>query len=327
MASVVVTGAAGFLGSLLIERLLDIDCLLLQGRSVAIDRIVAVDRIIPEHWFQSRHLEPIESDLQTWLAEDHPVWEDETVVFHLASAVSGECEQHLDIGIEANVMTGIALGRVLASCARRPTLVFASSLAIYGGTSETPLPECVTDTVRPTPQNSYGAQKLMLETFYADLARRDLIAIRTVRLMTVAVRPGQPNQAASGFLSGMIREPLQGHPSNIPVPLDLKVMLNSPECAVSGLIRAVGFDDQTWGSPLGLNLPGLALSVGEMVDALHQVGGEAAVSLLSYEIDPIIYGIVSRWPACFDSARARRLGMECDQSFQDVINQFRDTLS
>lgn len=326
MASVVVTGAAGFLGSLLIERLLDANHLLLQGRSVAIDRIVAVDRVIPDNWLQADHLEPVESDLQTWLADDHLVWREDTVVFHLASAVSGECEQHLDTGIEANVMTGIALGRLLASCAHRPTLVFASSLAIYGGTADTPLPDCVTDAVRPVPQNSYGAQKLMLETLYADLARRGLIAIRTLRLMTVSVRPGKPNQAASGFLSGMIREPLQGLPSNIPVPLDLNVVVNSPEDAVSGLIRVAGFDDQTWGSPLGLNLPGLALSVGDMVDALREVGGEPAISLLSYEIDPAIHHIVSGWPARFDSARAKRLGLTSGQPFQEVIKKFRETL-
>jgi nucleoside-diphosphate-sugar epimerase len=327
MASVVVTGAAGFLGRLLIERLLETDHVVVQGRLVAVDRIVAVDRVIPKNWQQAERLESVESDLHTWLTVDHSVWRDDLIVYHLASAVSGECEANLDTGIEANVMTGIALGRLLASRATRPTLVFASSLAVYGGTADTPLPDSITDAVRPTPQNSYGAQKLMLETFYADLARRGLISIRTLRLMTVSVRPGQPNQAASGFLSGMIREPLQGRPSNIPVPLDLNVVLNSPEDAVSGLIQVAGFDDRTWESPLGVNLPGMMLSVGDMVDALREVGGERAVSLLSNEIDPAIHQIVSGWPARFDSTRAKRLGLTSGQSYPAVVRRFLESLT
>ena len=69
-------------------------------------------------------------------------------------------------------------------------MIFSSSLAIYGGTQDCPLPRVITDDVRPNPQNSYGAWKPMLETLYADLARRNEISIRTLRLMTVSVRPG-----------------------------------------------------------------------------------------------------------------------------------------
>ncbi|MCH1449249.1 MAG: NAD-dependent epimerase, partial [Litoricolaceae bacterium] len=183
----------------------------------------------------------------------------------------------------------------------------------------------ITDATRPNPQNSYGSQKLMLETFYADLARRDSLSVRTLRLMTVSVRPGKPNQAASGFLSGMIREPLSGLASNVPVPLDTQVALNSPEEAVDGLIQAMGISDQAWGTPLGMNLPGMRLSIQEMRDALKTTAGPQALDLLTYDRDPMIGTIVAGWPSHFESARANRLGFRSTESFEEVVQRFQTT--
>ena len=247
-------------------------------------------------------------------------------MIHLASAVSGECEADLELGLEVNVNAGMALGRRLAQEKNKPLLVFSSSLAVYGGTPEVPLPPVITDDIRPNPQNSYGAQKLILETLYADLARRGLISIRTLRLMTVCVRPGKPNRAASGFLSGIIREPLAGIGSNIPVPMHTEVALNSPRQAVDGLIRVMGISDKVWGSPLGLNLPGIRISVQGMVDALEAVGGREILDYLTYETDPVIQRIVAGWPSRFDSTRARRLKLESNESFEAVVRRFQDTM-
>ena len=256
----------------------------------------------------------------------HEIFEGVDAVIHLASAVSGECEADLELGLDVNVNAGMALGRRLAQEKNKPLLVFSSSLAVYGGTPEFPLPPVITDDIRPNPQNSYGAQKLILETLYADLARRGLISIRTLRLMTVCVRPGKPNRAASGFLSGMIREPLAGIGSNIPVPMHTEVALNSPRQAVDGLIRVMGISDKVWGSPLGLNLPGIRISVQGMVDALESVGGREILDHLTYETDPVIQRIVAGWPSHFDSTRAQRLKLESTESFEAVVRHFQDTM-
>ena len=226
MARIVVTGGGGFLGQRIIGALLESGRLVINGDHVSIGSLCVIDRVIPEH-SMTRGIETIEGDLLSIIRSRHEIFEGVDAVIHLASAVSGECEADLELGLEVNVDAGMALGRRLAREKNKPLLVFSSSLAVYGGTPDFPLSPVITDDIRPNPQNSYGAQKLILETLYADLARRGLISIRTLRLMTVCVRPGKPNRAASGFLSGMIREPLAGIGSNIPVPMDTEVALNS----------------------------------------------------------------------------------------------------
>ncbi len=79
------------------------------------------------------------------------------------------------------------------------------------------MPRVIHDDTLPVPQTSYGVQKFICEQLVADYTRRGLIDGRSVRLMTVTVRPGRPNAAASGFLSSIIREPLNGQQAVCPV--------------------------------------------------------------------------------------------------------------
>ena len=329
MTSIVITGANGFIGRLLAARLAVGSSAVVNGEDITVEKLVRIDKFVPaapndgdqndgDHWVQG--------DVGDLVADRPELFTGADIVIHLASAVSGECEADLELGLNANLVAGVALGRCLAAAPHRPMLLFSSSLAIYGGTPDMPLPDLIDDTVRPTPQNSYGAQKLMLETFYADLARRGMISSRSVRLMTVSVRPGKPNAAASSFLSGMIREPLQGETANVPVNTDLRVVLNSPEGAVNGLMHAMAVDDAQWGAPLGLNLPGISVTVGEMVEALRAVGGEAAMAKLDFERDPAIERIVSGWPTRVHSARAERLGFAADKPFIEAVRGFAASL-
>ncbi|MEL0197231.1 MAG: NAD-dependent epimerase/dehydratase family protein [Rhodobiaceae bacterium] len=324
MTSIVITGANGFIGRLLAARLAVGTQVTIDGQPRTIGTRTLVDRFIPDEAADDPQW--IRGDLGALIAERPDIFTGADVVLHLASAVSGECEADLDLGLNANLFTGIALGRCLAATSRKPMLVFASSLAIYGGTPDQPLADLITDATRPTPQNSYGAQKLMLEEFYADLARRGMISSRSVRLMTVSVRPGKPNAAASSFLSGMIREPLQGEPANVPVDTALRVVLNSPTGAVDGLMHAMSVTDDEWGAPLGLNLPGISVTVGEMVEALREVGGEEAVARLSFDRDEAIERIVSGWPTAAQSERAARLGFAADRPFIAAVRDFAASL-
>ena len=324
MTSIVITGANGFIGRLLAARLSVGTTVTIGGQQRTIGKRTLVDQYIPHD--ATDDPEWIKGDLGALIADQPEILTGVDVVVHLASAVSGECEADLDLGLNANLFTGIALGRCLAATPDKPMLLFSSSLAIYGGTPDMPLADLIIDSTRPTPQNSYGAQKLMLEEFYADLARRGMISARSVRLMTVSVRPGKPNAAASSFLSGMIREPLQGKRANVPVATGLRVVLNSPTGAVDGLMHAMSVADDDWGAPLGLNLPGISVSVGEMVEALREVGGEKAVSRLTFDRDEAIERIVSGWPTAAHSDRAARLGFAADRPFIEAVRDFAASL-
>jgi D-erythronate 2-dehydrogenase len=241
------------------------------------------------------------------------------VVFHLAAAVSAECEADFDLGIQANLRATEAL---LASCraaGTSPVVVLASSLAVFGGSGEHPLPAVVDDQTMPNPQSSYGAQKVIAEQLLADYARKGFLRGRAMRLMTVSVRPGPANAAASGFLSAIIREPLAGLRAACPVGPQAEVALASPARAVSGLLRAATSADRDWGDRTPVNLPALTITVAGMVAALERVAGPAASGLIDWVPDPAVAAIVTGWPARFRADRAARLGLVPDPDFDSVI--------
>ena len=322
MAHILITGANGFIGSRLAATMPVGSSLRLNDIDREVERLILVDHLVADSTAGPDGAEWVEGDLGTLVAQQPELFASADAVFHLASATSGECEADLDLGLNANLMNGVALGRCLAAAAHQPLLVFSSTLAIYGGTADAPLPPVITDADHATPQNSYGAQKLMLEAFFADLSRRGLITARSLRLMTVSVRPGRPNGAASSFLSGMIREPLHGENANVPVDPALKVVLNSPDGAVAGLRHAAAVSDAVWGGPRGVNLPGISVTVAEMAAALQTVGGDEAAARLTYDRDDTIERIVTSWPADVASARAASIGFADDKAFIESVRDF-----
>jgi nucleoside-diphosphate-sugar epimerase len=243
------------------------------------------------------------------------------LVFHLASAVSGECEADLDLGLRSNLDTTRSLLDGLRGQGAR--LVFSSSVAVFGGDGDLPMPRVIHDDTLPVPQTSYGIQKFVCEQLIADYSRRGLLDGRSVRLMTVTVRPGRPNAAASGFLSSIIREPLNGQEAICPVQTNTLVAVASPQRTIEGLIVAAEATADAWGSRTAVNLPALTLQVGEMLDALEVVGGRAARDRVRLQQDPTISRMMSGWPAAFESARARRLGLTPDPDFISIVRQYQ----
>ena len=243
-------------------------------------------------------------------------------VFHLASAVSGECEADFDLGLRSNLDSTRALLDACRAAANAPRFVFASSVAVFGSDPAFPLPATVRDDTLPTPQSSYGIHKLICEQLVADYTRKGFIDGRAARLMTVSVRPGRPNGAASSFLSGIVREPLAGLPAPCPVPEDTRVALASPAKTIAALLAVYECTREQFGGRTALNLPGLSLTVGEMLDALEAVGGAKARALVRYEHDPAVARLVLGWPSRFDSARAARLGLLPDTDFTEVVRQY-----
>jgi nucleoside-diphosphate-sugar epimerase len=241
------------------------------------------------------------------------------VIFHLAAAVSGECETDFDLGIQANLRATEALlaaGRALGT---RPVVVFASSLAVFGDAPEHPLPAVVDDHTLPAPQTSYGIQKVIGEQLLADYTRKGFLDGRAVRLVTVSVRPGRPNAAASGFLSGIIREPLAGQRAVCPVDPGTEVALASPAKAIAALRCAATSAEAAWGGRTAVTMPALTLTVADMAAALTRVAGPEVSALIDWVPDPAVIRIVTSWPARVLAERATRLGLSPDPDFDTVI--------
>ena len=243
-------------------------------------------------------------------------------VFHLASAVSAECEADFELGLRSNLDTTRALLDALRAQTRPAKLVFASSVAVFGADPALPLPAVVRDDTLPTPQSSYGIHKFVCEQLVADYTRKGYIDGRSARLMTVAVRPGRPNGAASGFLSGIVREPLAGLEAVCPVAPETTVALASPAATIEGLIRVYEASREDFGGRTALNLPALTVSVQQMLDALAVVAGPEAVARVRFEPDAAVARIVGGWPARFESRRVARLDLAADADFKSIVLQY-----
>ena len=249
-------------------------------------------------------------------------------VFHLASAVSGECEADFDLGLRSNLDSTRALLDALranvGAGGKVPRLVFSSSVAVFGPDPSVPLPKLVADDTLPLPQTSYGTQKLVCEHLISDYTRKGYIDGRAARLMTVTVRPGRPNGAASSFFSGIIREPLAGVESVCPVSPDVSHPMSSPTRTVEGLIAVYEASREAFGGRAALNLPGLNVRVSDMLDALEEVAGPKVRALVRFERDERVAGIVANWPGGASAERAARLGLHPHDNFADIIRQYID---
>jgi len=246
------------------------------------------------------------------------------IIFLLASVVSGEAEADFDKGYAINVggthaiFEAIQREQALSGGAYRPRLVFTSSIAVFGA----PFPDKIGDEFLSAPLTSYGTQKAICELLLADYSRRGFFDGIGLRLPTICVRPGAPNKAASGFFSGIIREPLNGKEAILPVDDKVRHWHASPRAAVEFLLLAAGIDLSLVGSRRSLTLPGVSVTVGEQIEALRAIAGEKTVALIRRAPDETIAKIVAGWPRNFDPARAKSLGFKADADFSAIINAY-----
>jgi nucleoside-diphosphate-sugar epimerase len=323
---IVITGGFGFLGRQVAATLLKRRTF----RGALIDRLVLADRIVSSD--SPAAADPLVDVVQGDLIDhlDEVFGEPVDVLIHLAAAVSAACEADFGLGMSANLDTTRALLEAAraqsAAGGPTPRVVFSSSVAVYGSDPMLPLPPVVSESTLPTPRSSYGTQKLVCEQLIADYTRRGFVDGRVARLMTVSVRPGKPNAAASGFLSGIIREPLAGLPATCPVHPELRVALASPRRTVAGILRVAeverGVGPGRLDSGVPVNLPALTVSVAEMLATLRRMAGDTVADLVTIEPDHDIEAIVGSWPAVFDNARAAALGLEPDPSFESVVRDY-----
>ena len=321
---ILITGGSGFLGARLARTLLARGGVSRGGAAAqAITRITLADRAPPPADLAAdARVQFVGGDLNEQLASGQIPAAETALVCHLAAAVSGECEADFDLGMRSNYEATRALLEACRALGTRPTFVFASSLAVFGYQPGYGMPEVIEDYTLPTPQSSYGIQKFIGEQLVADFARKGFVQGRSTRLMTVSVRPGRPNGAASGFFSGMIREPLAGLRAQVPVPANTPVALASPARTIEGIVRAAEASDADWGPLTAINLPAMRTSVGEMAQALERVAGPAATALLDWTPDEAIQKLVKTWPGNIASARANRLGLQPDPDFETIIRDY-----
>ncbi len=318
---ILITGGAGFVGARLARTLLARGEL--AGRRIS--QLVLADQAPgrPELLADAR----VQARVGPLLAQCAAL-KDEAFdgVFHLASAVSGECEADFELGLRSNLDSTRALLdalRARVEAGATPTrLVFSSSVAVFGPDPAVPMPAVVADDTLPAPQTSYGTHKLICEHLVADYTRKGYIDGRAARLMTVTVRPGKPNGAASSFFSGIIREPLAGLPATLPVDLSVAHPVTSPQRTVDGLIAVYEASREAFLGRTALNLPGLNVTVQQMLDALEAVAGAKVRALVQPQRDERIAGIVANWPQAASAARAARLGLLPEANFEDIIRQY-----
>ena len=297
-----VIGAAGMIGRKLVERL----------STDAGDGLTLHD-VVP---FESRH-KTVVSDLSAPGEAEKLIAGRPDLVFHLAAVVSGEAEADFDKGYRVNLDGTRALFEAIRKVGGdyRPRVVFTSSIAVFGA----PFPEAIGDEFLNAPLTSYGTQKAICELLLSDYSRRGIFDGVGIRLPTICVRPGKPNKAASGFFSGIIREPLAGEEALLPVAETVRHWFASPRAAVGFLIHAAKLDSAKLGTRRNLSMPGVCATVGEEIEALRKVAGADAVKLIRRQPDPTIERIVSGWPQNFDARRALALGFHADSSFEEII--------
>jgi nucleoside-diphosphate-sugar epimerase len=310
---ILVIGAAGMIGRKLAARLAADGTL--GGRTIS--ALHLVDVTLPsEPPGLSGRVSVETADLsapgvQTRLVSGRP-----DVIFHFAAIVSGEAEVDLDKGYRVNLDGSRALLDAIRAVGDWcPRLVFASSMAVFGP----PFPAVITDDYAPQPATSYGTQKLMTELLINDLSRRGIIDGLSLRLPTICVRPGAPNRAASGFFSGILREPLAGLPADLPVPEQTRHYFASPRAAVGFFLHAATLDTAQMDHRRALTMPGLSATVGDQIDALRAFAGEDAVRLIRRTRDPLIERIVAGWGANFEAKRARDLGFTAETEMSQIL--------
>jgi nucleoside-diphosphate-sugar epimerase len=312
---VLITGAAGMIGQKLIARLAREPRL--AGKPI--ERMTLVDVVEP----QAAKNAPFKiasraGDLSLPGEASAAVADSPQYIFHLAGVVSGEAETDFEKGYRVNIDGTRFLFEAVRLREYKPRVVFTSSAAVYGGPFDGP----VTDDFQLTPHSSYGVAKAIGEQLLADYSRRGFFDGVGIRLPAITVRPGKPNKAASGFFSGIIREPLAGQNAMLPISDDTLHSHASPRAAIGYLMHAATLDASKLEQRPNLMMPAVACTIAEQIEALRKVGGDKAVARIQRVRDTLIERIVAGWPHRFEAKRALALGFVPDKSFDEIVAHY-----
>lgn len=312
---VLITGGTGFIGKQIANKILALGSLAFDGEQAqTVDKVILFDAFAGEELPQDPRIEVIVGDI-TDKALVENITQDIDVVWHLAAVVSSAAEADFDLGMDVNLYGLLCLLEALRKQGSKPRVIFASGCAVFGGD----LPEVVTDETVVTPKSSYGMQKAVGELLVSDYSRKGFIDGRVLRLPTIVVRPGKPNKAASTFFSSIIREPLNGETAICPVQADTPVFITSPRRCVESMIHAATLSPAKLSDNRIIPLPGLTVTVQQMLDALENIEGKEAVELVQWKEDKTIQRIVQSWPVQVKAKYAESLGFKADENFESII--------
>lgn len=312
----IILGGGGFIGHRLARHLLQSGGLT-QGK---LSHLTLVDRAFPAEKLTDPRLEYVTADVSDKQMITQLIQLNPSIIFHLAAVVSGEAEKKFDLGMNINFQASLQMleaCRLLRVC---PRIVFASSCGVFGGDTA----KVIQDDTGPKPQSSYGTQKAMVELLMNDYSRRGFVDARSLRLPTIAIRPGKPNAATSSFVSGIIREPLHGKEAAYPVPVDTEVWIQSPNSVVQNFVHGANLDASELGQDRVINLPGLTTTIREMIEGLEKLAGPQVTKLISHQPDAFLESIVLTWPPQFNPQKALDLGFVTDSSAPEIIRLYME---
>lgn len=313
--NILITGGTGFIGKQIAEEILSLGHIAFEGQSAEkVDKIILFDAFAGEEIPQDPRIQVVTGDItDTELVAK--ITENIDVIWHLAAVVSAAAEADFDLGMNVNLYGLLTLLDAVRMHGHKPRVIFASGCAVFGGD----LPDVVQDSTVVTPKSSYGMQKAVGELLVSDYSRKGFIDGRVLRLPTIVVRPGKPNKAASTFFSSIIREPLKGESAICPVQADTPVFITSPRRCVESMIQAAILCPDRLGDNRIIPLPGLTVTVEQMLAALEQVAGEQVVNLIQWKEDQTIQNIVQSWPVQVEAKYAESLGFKADKNFESII--------
>ena len=314
---VFISGGGGFLGYRLALRLLERKTLAgAEGKPAPISQIMVFDAAFPPN--PDARLQCIKGDIADLDVVEAALDRDTASIFHLAAVVSAHAEAEFDVGYQVNLDGTRNLLEACRDLDAPPRLVFASSLAVFGGK----LPAVVDDSVTPAPQTSYGTQKVIGEYLVSDYSRKGMIDGRSLRLPTIVVRPGKPNLASTSFASGMFREPLDGVVCEVPVEDSIEMWILSPGKVLDDFIHAHELPASAWGTNRALTLPGITFSVKEGVEALRRIAGDEVARRVVFKPVERINNMVRTFPARFRAERGIAMGFQADTDIAGIIKAY-----
>lgn len=319
--NILITGAGGFLGSMLARKIIENQYIEIDGKKHSISKLVLVDQI---SFAVNYHSDDFKIEqYQVNLTDGNNIkslWnEDFDVVFHLAAVVSGQAEQEFDLGYLVNLDVTRNLLEVMRHQGKKGRFFMTSSVAVFGRN----LPDIMPDSFPTLPLSSYGAQKAIAELLVMDYSRKGFCDGRILRLPTICVRPGKPNAAASSFVSSIMREPLNGEHSVCPVATDSRLWIMSPDKAILSMLHMIGLDESAICEHRIIHPMGLTVTVQQMLDALVACQGKEILQYITFEENQLVKDIVLSWPYAFASEAAKKLGFPCDQDMGEIITNYK----
>lgn len=315
---VMITGAAGFIGRAVLAALERKGSLRDgEGREWPIEEAVLVDLKAPSALFAagSIALRPVAAELGTVNAKDLIADHRPDVVFHLAATLTADAESDFERGLAVNLEAMLHLLERARRAGTRPRVVYASSIAAFGGR----LDEVVSDATPRTPQTSYGTHKAVAELMLTDYSRRGFLDGRALRLPVVLTRPAGASSAISDQIAAIVREPLHGRPARCPLAPATRIPVASVRRCAEGLVALADVPEASLGDFRSLNFPALTISLGEMIAEVERRAGEG---LISIEPDSRLQAVVDGWPKVLAADKARALGIVGDASFADLVESY-----